>query len=123
MGFVMKLVMLSVVLLLNCYTAAAQTSDLELEKIVAERLQEISTQINLTEDQKEEIKPVLMREAPKLRALQDDTTLTRRKQFQGLRAIMNETTDSLKPILTDDQLKALQKMRDDAVRKRMGINN
>ncbi len=119
--FAKRAVVLSVVLLLNCFFCAAQTPDRELEKVAAERLQEISTQLNLTEDQKEKIKPVLLKEAPKLKALKDDTSLTRRKRFQGLRAIMDETSASLKPILTADQLKALQKMRDDAVRKRMAV--
>ena len=106
-------------LMFSGFFATAQTQDLDFEKIAVERLQEISTQIHLTEDQKEKIKPVLMKEAPKLKALKDDSSLTRRKRFQGLRAIMDETSASLKPILTIDQLKTLQKMRDDAVRKRM----
>ena len=110
---------LIVLLMFSGLVATAQTQDLELEKIAVERLQEISTQINLTEDQKEKIKPVLLKEAPKLKALQDDASLTRRKRFQGLRVIMDETSATLKPILTIDQLKTLQKMRDDAVRKRM----
>ena len=120
MPTVMKLKAISLVLLiLTNAVVLAQTPDPEHEKLAAERLQEISTQLNLTEDQKEKIKPVLMKEAPKLKALKEDTSLTRRKRFQGLRAIMDETSASLKPILSADQLKALQKMRDDAVRKRM----
>jgi Spy/CpxP family protein refolding chaperone len=106
-------------LLLSCIVVLAQTPDSDNEKIAAERLQEISAQLNLTDDQKEKIKPILMSEAPKLKALKEDTSLTRRKRFQGLRAIMDETSASLKPILTPDQMKTLQKMRDDAVRKRM----
>ena len=97
----------------------AQIPEPDYEKLAAERLQEISVQLNLTEDQKEKIKPVLMKEAPKLKALKEDTSLTRRKRFQGLRVIMDETSASLKPILTPDQLRTLQKVRDDAVRKRM----
>ena len=114
-----RVMALVAVLMFSGLVAIAQTPDPELEKIAVERLQEISTQINLTEDQKEKIKPVLMKEAPKLKALMADTSLTRRKRFQGLRAIMDETSVSVKPILTADQLKALQKMRDDAVRRRM----
>ena len=111
---------LSVVLILSGLTsAAAQIPDPELEKLAVERLAEISSQLNLTEDQKEKIKPILMEEAPKLKALKADTSLSRRKRFQKLRAIMDETSASLKEILTSDQLKTLQKMRDDAVRKRM----
>ena len=120
MPTVMKQKAISLVLLiLTNAVVLAQTPDPEHEKLAAERLHEISTQLNLTEDQKEKIKPVLMKEAPKLKALKEDTSLTRRKRFQGLRAIMDETSASLKPILSADQLKALQKMRDDAVRKRM----
>ena len=116
-----RVMALVAVLMFSGLVAIAQTPDPELEKIAVERLQEISTQINLTEDQKEKIKPVLMKEAPKLKALMADTSLTRRKRFQGLRAIMDETSVSVKPVLTVDQMKVLQKMRDDAVRKRMAI--
>jgi len=115
------MVALAAVLVFSNLVAIAQTQDPELEKIAVERFEEISAQINLTEDQKEKIKPVLMKEAPKLKALMVDTSLTRRKRFQGLRAIMDETSVSVKPILTVDQLKQLQKMRDDAVRKRMAV--
>jgi hypothetical protein len=116
----MKLKAVSLSLLLWCCAVVlAQTPEPEHEKLAAERLQEISAQLKLTEDQKEKIKPVLMKEAQKLKALKEDTSLTRRKRFQGLRAIMDETSASLKPILTPDQLRTLQKMRDDLVRKRM----
>ena len=118
-GFPKRIAALAALLIFSSLVAGAQAQDLELDKVAGERLQEISTQINLTEEQKEKIKPVLMKEAPKLKALMDDTSLTRRKRFQGLRAIMDETSASLKPILTPDQLRTLQKMRDDAVRKRM----
>ena len=111
--------MVSTILIFSSLVSGFQVQDPELDKIALERLTEIATQIGLTEDQKEKIKPVLMKEAPKLKALMADTSLTRRKRFQGLRAIMDETSVSVKPILTVDQLKALQKMRDDAVRKRM----
>ena len=118
-GFPKRIAALAALLIFSSVVAGAQAQDLELDKVAGERLQEISTQINLTEVQKEKMKPVLLKEAPKLKALMDDTTLTRRKRFQGLRAIMDETNASLKPILTPDQLRTLQKMRDDAVRKRM----
>ena len=118
-GFPKRIAALAALLIFSSLVAGAQAQDLELDKVAGERLQEISTQINLTEVQKEKMKPVLLKEAPKLKALMDDTTLTRRKRFQGLRAIMDETNASLKPILTPDQLRTLQKMRDDAVRKRM----
>jgi hypothetical protein len=117
-----KLKVLSVTLLFLIYAIVlAQIPDPEHEKLATERLQEISAKINLTEDQKEKIKPILMTEAPKLKALRDDSSLTRRKRFQKLRAIMDETSASLKPILTADQFKTLQRMRDDAVRKRMAV--
>ena len=120
-GFPKRIAALAALLIFSSVVAGAQAQDLELDKVAGERLQEISTQINLTEVQKEKMKPVLLKEAPKLKALMDDTTLTRRKRFQGLRAIMDETNASLKPILTPDQLRTLQKMRDDAVRKRMTV--
>jgi Spy/CpxP family protein refolding chaperone len=114
-----RVTLLLAAVLLSCIFCVAQTPDPEHEKLASERLEEISAHINLTADQKEKVKPILMTEAEKLKALKEDTSLTRRKRFQKLRVIMDETSASLKPILTPDQLKTLQKMRDDAVRKRM----
>src|SRR5215831_3078127 len=58
----------------------------------AQRLKDLSKELNLTDAQKDKIRPILQEEAPKVKALRDDTTLTRQEKAEKLRAIHDETS-------------------------------
>ena len=94
-----------------------QTSDSERDKAVVQRIQEISAELNLTDEQKEKIRPILIKEAPKVKAIREDTSMLRLQKLAKLRAILNDTNAQLKPILTAEQAKKLQKIKEDAIRK------
>lgn len=49
----------------------------EAKQAAGKRLQQVAKELNLSEDQKSQITPILVEDAPKFRALRDDTTLSR----------------------------------------------
>jgi Spy/CpxP family protein refolding chaperone len=76
-----------------------------------ERMKEVSKELGLTEQQKEKLKPILQAEMEKLKALRDDTSLSRRAKFKALRAIQSEYKPQVKAVLTPEQYKKWEKMR------------
>jgi protein CpxP len=67
--------------------------------------------LNLTDDQKLKVKPILQEQADKMQALRADTSLDRQTRMQKMRDIQTETDGSLKGVLTDEQYTKLQTMR------------
>lgn len=97
-----------------------QAPDPEHARQAGERLRELSAQLKLTDEQKEKLRPILLEEAPELKALRDDTSMPRREKAARLREVIQETEGRVKPILTPHQVKKLEKVREDAIRKRLG---
>ena len=76
-----------------------------------DRMQQIAQDLNLTEDQKTQLKPIFKKEADKLKALRDDTSLTREQRQEKVKAIREELRKEVKPVLTAEQWEKWQKMR------------
>jgi periplasmic protein CpxP/Spy len=76
-----------------------------------ERIQEVAKELNLTDEQKEKIRPVLQAEAEKLRALRQDTNLSREERQAKVKEIRDDIAAKIKPILTAEQYDKWQKMR------------
>jgi hypothetical protein len=71
----------------------------------------MSKALQLTPAQKEQIKPILMEEAPKLQALKADTSMPPAQKMMQMRQIREATDAKINPILTPDQQQKLQAMR------------
>ena len=78
---------------------------------VTAKLQQMSKALQLTPAQKEQIKPILMEEAPKLQALKADTSMPPAQKMMQMRQIREATDAKINPILTPDQQQKLQAMR------------
>jgi periplasmic protein CpxP/Spy len=78
---------------------------------VAAKLQHMSKALQLTPDQQEKIKPILMEEAPKLEAIKADTSLTPAQRMMQMKQVREATDAKLQPILTPEQQQKLQDMR------------
>jgi Spy/CpxP family protein refolding chaperone len=78
---------------------------------VAKKVEALAKQLSLTADQKEKLLPVLADEAPKLKAVKADTTLTGLQKLQKIRAIHAETDPKVKAILTPTQYEQWQTIR------------
>lgn len=74
---------------------------------------QLSMELNLTEQQKQEIMPILKAEMPKLQALKKDTTLKPLDKIEHLKQISGTVDAQITPLLNADQQKKFQEIRDE----------
>ena len=77
-----------------------------------QKLEKMSAALQLTPDQKKQVRPILMEEAPKLQALKGNTSLPPMQKAMQMRQIANDTDAKLKPILTPQQYQTWEGMRE-----------
>jgi len=89
----------------------------------AEKLQSLSQTLNLTSQQKVDMFPILKQEAPKLEAIKSNPNLTGAQKVMQLRAIHQQTDPQVKAILSPQQYKEWQTIRqheiDEAIQRKM----
>jgi periplasmic protein CpxP/Spy len=69
------------------------------------RLEWMSKELNLTEDQKAKLKPILADEAKQMHALKEDTTLTPEQKREKMKEIHQKTESQVNETLTPEQQK------------------
>lgn len=74
-------------------------------------LQEMLGQLNLTEEQKQKIEPVLAKQAEAQKALRADTALAEDARKAKNQEISKATNNALKEILTSEQWEKLRELR------------
>lgn len=84
------------------------------------RLEWMSKELNLTDDQKAKLKPVLADESKQMQGVRNDTTLTEEQKRDKMKELHQSTDTQINDILTPDQqkkyedLKSQQKMHHEA---------
>ena len=78
----------------------------------AAKLEKMSAELQLTPAQKQEVKPILMEEAPKLEALKSDTSLRPMQKAMKMHKIGEDTDSKLQPNLTPAQYQKWQQIRE-----------
>ncbi|HLP06935.1 MAG TPA: hypothetical protein VK178_02125 [Opitutaceae bacterium] len=78
---------------------------------LASRLQDITAQLNLTEDQKAKIAPILKQEAADLRALKEDTSQRRMQRLRRFREINQKASEQIRALLTPEQQPKYDELR------------
>src|SRR5215469_8298362 len=78
---------------------------------VMQKLEKMSAALQLTPQQKQQVRPILMEEAPKLKALKSNTSLGPLQKAMQMRQIADATDAKLKPILTPQQYQTWEQMR------------
>jgi hypothetical protein len=86
----------------------------------AQKLDQLAAQLSLTPQQKRQLIPVLAAEAPKLRAIKADTSLSKMQKIQQLKAVHDETDPQVRAILSPDQYQKLQQIRRQEVEQMIG---
>jgi len=76
-----------------------------------QKLEKMSAALQLTPQQKQQVRPILMEEAPKLRALKENTSLGPLQKAMQMRQIADATDAKLKPILNPQQYQTWEQMR------------
>jgi Spy/CpxP family protein refolding chaperone len=79
------------------------------------KLEEIAKYLSLTPQQKDKILPILADEAPKVRAIKADTSLSRMQRAQRIKALHQQNDPQMKAILSPAQYQKLQAMRHKSV--------
>ena len=78
---------------------------------IAAKLEKMSAALQLSPAQKQQILPILKEEAPKVKAIKENTSLGPLQKGMQLRQISEATDAKLKPILSPEQYEKLQAMR------------
>jgi Spy/CpxP family protein refolding chaperone len=77
-------------------------------------LQRLSDQVNLTDDQKAKILPLLQAQVDQLKALHDDTSLSDDEKHEKAHTIMQSTRKQIGALLTPEQKEKFKGMHDRA---------
>jgi periplasmic protein CpxP/Spy len=75
-----------------------------------QRLQRMTQQLNLTEAQQQQIKPILESEAKQMQTLREDSSLSQDDRRTKMMQIRQESASQIKPILNADQQKQYEEM-------------
>ncbi|HZR66887.1 MAG TPA: hypothetical protein VFA85_17230 [Terriglobales bacterium] len=67
--------------------------------------------LNLTEDQKAKLRPIIMDENQQMEALRSDTTMTQDQKIAKANQIRSEASPKIKAILTPEQLQKLAELQ------------
>jgi Spy/CpxP family protein refolding chaperone len=75
------------------------------------QLDRMSKELNLTDDQKTKIKPILEDGRKQMEALRDDTASSRDDKIAKMQEIRKGQDEKIKAVLTDEQKKKFDEMR------------
>jgi len=75
------------------------------------RLEHLSKQLNLTDDEKEKIRPLLQDEMTKVQAVRSNSSLSESQQHRRIAMIRKKTRTSIGEILTPDQKQHWEQMQ------------
>lgn len=84
-------------------------------------LEHMTRALNLTDQQKAQIKPILENEHKSMMALRQDTSLSRQDRMTKFMALHKETMSKIQPILTSEQqakLKQMEQRREERMKQR-----
>lgn len=75
-----------------------------------QRLQRMTKQLNLSDAQQQQIKPILENEAQQMQALREDSSLSQPDRMSRMQQIRQGTSNQIKPILNADQQQKYEEM-------------
>jgi len=89
----------------------------------AQKLAMVAKALNLSPEQKVKLAPILEAEAPKIKALKENTSLTPLQKLDALRAIHQQTDPQVQSILTAQQYTQWEEIRRQEVMKLLQQRN
>lgn len=111
-------VALAAVLMGGCLAALAQDKmAMGDEGDVAARLQKLGKDLNLTDDQKTKLKPILQSQADDWKAVHNDSSLTQPQKRMKMKEIHDKYAPQINEILTPDQQAKWKQMKQEAWEK------
>ena len=92
-------------------SSQAHVSDADTASMVDARLQQLTTELGLSDDQKGQIKPILLDAAKRLQAVKNDTTRTVEAKKNKMDEVHDNARGQIRQFLTPDQGKKLDAMK------------
>jgi hypothetical protein len=89
----------------------ANVADPEAAAAVDARLQQLTTELGLSDDQKTQIKPILLDAAKRLQAVKNDSTRSVEAKKDKMDAVHDSARGQIRQFLTPDQSKKLDAMK------------
>lgn len=83
-----------------------------------QRLDRMAKNLDLTDDQKTKIKPILENETEKRKALMEDSSMSREDRRAKFMELQQKTTEDIKAVLNPDQQKKFDEMRSRMMERR-----
>jgi Spy/CpxP family protein refolding chaperone len=77
-----------------------------------QQLERLSKELNLTDEQKEKVKPILDEQTKQMRATQDDTSLSQEQKRDKMKQIHQTTHSQINEILTPEQQKKFAALKE-----------
>jgi periplasmic protein CpxP/Spy len=99
------------VLMVTMASAQQKSAQQQSPQQKSANLEQIARYLNLTPQQKDKILPILADEAPKVREIKNDHSLSRMQRAQRVKAIHQQNDPQMKAILSPEQYQKLQAMR------------
>ena len=93
-------------------TSQAGQADPETQAKAQAKLHELSAELNLTDDQKAQLKPIVQDEIQKLRAVNDDASLTADQKKAKFTEIRQSYKSQIVSILNPEQQKKLELLKE-----------
>lgn len=78
----------------------------------AGQLERLSQELNLTDEQKEKVKPILDEQSKQMQATQDDTSLSQEQKRDKMKQIHQTTHSQINEILTPEQQKKFAELKE-----------
>ncbi len=76
-----------------------------------QQLERLSKALNLTDDQKQQIRPILQDRQEKMQSVRSDTSLSREDRMNKMRSTFEETNSKIRAILNDEQKPKFDQMQ------------
>ncbi|MBO0911111.1 MAG: hypothetical protein J2P13_04910 [Acidobacteria bacterium] len=73
--------------------------------------------MNLTDDQKAKLRPIIMEENQQMEALRNDTTLTQEQKIAKANQIRADASPKIKAVLTPEQIQKLTELQEERARQ------
>lgn len=99
-------------------TAASQAQSAMTQDDAESTLQRLSQELNLTDDQKTKLKPILQDESQQLQAVKSDTSMTQDQKLAKANEIRTAHKSKIDEILTPEQQQKWQQMAIEKAKKR-----
>lgn len=94
--------------------SSSMGSNTDVQARVQARLQQLSSELNLTDEQKTKLKPILQSEMEQFRTIANDTSLSRDQKHAKMQDAHNTYKSQINAVLTPEQQQKLATMKEHA---------